>query len=570
MAGSKWVTWTTWLVACVSYLVLVFVSHRSGGGGGGGPEARDHPARFFFNFTLNTGKAVVRKGAIVSNALGDILDVGEEAGVRERLKGSVIEAVDLEGKYVFPGLVDAHAHLIMGGSFLSQLDLRDATSRADFIERVRDRAANLEPGAWLIGYGFDERKLGEMPNAGWISQATPDNPVLILRADGHRALVNFYLLAMANITSRPDPLGGKIERDAGGSPTGILTDTAIAMVRSLQPKPSKGERKDSIMKAMAYANSMGVTMVSDMGTPAFAQSADECWSDLVDVWMEIAAQDELTLRVQTCVPLDLYDSLASFVEKNGDSLGMLSWGCVKEFYDGSLGSETALMNEPYEGTTNRGLRIHEDRAVLQERLANATGRGLQAIVHAIGDLAVDEASAILSAAGSRSKNPNRLEHVQHVSGSGALDRIRDAEIYAVVNPLHIQDDARTMLEKLGSVRSGKGRSFPFKSMLDRGVKIAFGSDWPLVAPLDPLGSLLESTSGRRHVPEEAVSREQGFRAITSNAAEAAGAKGLVGRLQKGQKCDFVVLDRDLLEVEEKPVVLHTFVNGVCRYSRRDI
>jgi len=317
-------------------------------------------------------------------------------------------------------------------------------------------------------------------------------------------------------------------------------------------------------------------MIHDMGVPLFSQSLDLCMQDLFQVYLEMANDQELKIRIYACVPLEGSEDLRAFIEREGrhHPSQMLFWGCVKEFYDGSLGSETALMHQPYEGSNdNAGIRIHE-REVLAPKVAKAQSDGMHVIMHAIGDRAVDEGAEVLL--GKKGRGRHRLEHVQHISGQDTLEVLKQGQILAVVNPLHLLDDANMMLEKLGRERSGKSRSYAYKSMVVSNVTVAFGSDWPLVAPLEPLGSILAATervpTGKTEafVPEEALSREEALVAATRSASFASFTENINGRLLRGLKADFVVLDRDLFTSKDKPTVLRTYINGEMMYKKADV
>ena len=511
---------------------------------------------------------------------GVILDVGDAEAVRSRWSGGPdsVEERSLEGNFVLPGLIDAHAHVIMGGSFLKMLDLSGATTREEFVGMVASAGASKQPGEWIVGYGFDERKLagGAMPGRDWIDGVTAQNPVLISRADGHTALANSLALSLAGIgAGTPDTQGGEIARGPGNEPTGILKDAAITLARRAMPPQTMQQKEEAVMAAASFALSNGVTTVGDMGTPIFSLPKEECWSEFEDVLLRMADSGALGVRVKTCVPLDLWAELADFVARRPETHhpGLrLFWGTVKEFYDGSLGSETALMTDPYLGSEgNVGLRIHEDREALASRIGAAKRAGLQVAMHAIGDLAVDETISLLSGlesggGGGGGGGGDRIEHAQHTSGLQALDRMASLGAHAVVNPLHIADDVGAMLEKLGEERAGVGRSYAFRSMVEAGVAVSFGSDWPLVAPLDPLASVVAATSGRKHVPPERLTRQEAIAAVTWRAAEALNVSDFVGRLDRGMRADFVVVDADLLDPgAEKPVVLKTFLDGECVY-----
>ena len=548
---------------------------------------------------------------LTSSETGDILKMGRYSEIRERLDHLQVEEVDLGGKFCVPGLVDAHAHMILGGSFLKYLDLGGVTSKEGFILAVKQRAEQLKPNEWLFGHGWDENNWsgeeGEdrdrrlLPSQTWINEVTPRNPVSLTRADGHMVLVNDVALRVANISSQSeDPVGGIIERleqpDGKQTLTGILKDSAIQMVRKVQPELTKEQKKAAIRDAMDYAVKNGVTSVHDMGTPLFSQSLRLCMEDLY-LYHTMAQENELDIRIYACVPLDGASDLEAFIEREGwhHASQMLRWGCVKEFYDGSLGSETALMHEPYLDLTaaaaaaaaggeeeksasaqNTGLRVHQDSKKLAQAVRKAKRANMQIIMHAIGDLAVDEAVDILgghhnAVADTRPKR-HRIEHAQHISGPGALAALKREDIIPVVNPIHLLYDANVMLEKLGRERSGRGRSYPFRSMLLSNLSVAFGSDWPLVAPLEPLRSVFAATERiphgweERFVPEEVITREEALAAVTSRASLASSTEHLTGKLKAGLKADFVVLDQDPLTCKEKPTVLRTYVNGKCKFK----
>jgi predicted amidohydrolase YtcJ len=571
--------------------------------GGDDVTEQQKRSRLFYNCHFWTGEnreqelaAAPGFDAMLSSSGGEILKLGRYSEIREE---DHLEEVDLGGKFCIPGLVDAHAHMILGGSFLKYLDLGGVTSKEEFTRAVKQRAEQLKPNEWLFGHGWDENtflKEGEaggrlLPSQAWINEVTPDNPVCLTRADGHMVLVNDVALDLASLSSRSkDLVGGIIERDPqSGELTGILKDSAINVVRKMQPELTREQKKAAIRGAIDYALSNGVTTVSDMGTPLFSQSLPLCMEDLY-LYHSMAQANELAIRIYACVPLDGTEDLLAFIKREGwhHSSQMLFWGCVKEFYDGSLGSETALMHEPYtkasgeEGADNTGLRIHQDGQKLDRAVRRAESSNLTVIMHAIGDRAVDEAVSMLGGGSqhtaakrshSSKKKRHRIEHVQHISGDSTLAALGKGAIISVVNPIHLLYDANVMLEKLGRERSGAKRSYPFRSMLLSNLTMAFGSDWPLVAPLEPLSSVFAATEripngwAEAFVPEEVISRREALAAVTSSAALASSADHLTGKLSQGLKADFVVLDQDPLKSKDKPTVLRTYVNGECKFRR---
>ena len=495
-------------------------------------------------------------------------------------------AEDLGGRHAVPGLVDAHAHLVMGGFFLADLDLRAARTPEQFREAVQAAAAGKAAGEWVVGGGWDQfRWGGELPAAAWIDGFSRDVPVLLARVDGHMALANTRALELAGVLALAgDPPGGEIDRDAAGAPTGILEDTAIRLVRKQMPARSDEERREAVERACRHALARGVTLVHDMGQPAMTPEDRTAWDDLHRVLLPLADAGRLPLRVAAHVPVHVHAELEAFVAAAGQvhPLGRLSWGGLKEFADGSLGSSTALMYEPYAdgggtgggGEGGAGLRI-ADPEVLAAQAVEADAAGLQLAVHAIGDRAVDEVVALYERVirhNGRQTRRHRIEHVQHIAGPATAARMAASGIFAVANPQHLLDDAKILLRKLGPERAGPRRSYAYATLLAAGVPLAFGSDWPLVSDIAPLEALEAAAErvpygGREPwAPEERISRERALRALTRGGAEAAFREAEVGSLKVGHKADLAVLDRDpLRHGAAPPRVARTYVDGALAF-----
>ncbi|KAL4419238.1 hypothetical protein ABPG77_001176 [Micractinium sp. CCAP 211/92] len=304
------------------------------------------------------------------------------------------ETVDLGGAHVIPGLIDAHLHLIPGGLSLSRLDLSAITSREELASAVAAAAAGLAAGRWLLGGGWDESRWGgELPSAAWVDAAAPSTPLLLMRHDAHMALANSVALRLAGIgPATPAPPGGSILRGPDGSPSGLLTDAAIQLVSTHIPPLSVDERRQAFEMATQHALSRGITTVHDLGRIAFMEGEEAAWEDLEGVYVPAANEGRLPLRIHSFVPLTTWRRMAEWVRHLGTAhpSGMLFWGGVKEFADGSLGSRTALFHQPYaDQPGSSGTRTIE-LDTLRQLVADADGAGLQVAVHAIGDRAVDE------------------------------------------------------------------------------------------------------------------------------------------------------------------------------------
>ncbi len=354
------------------------------------------------------GTTVSGPGAPTALAIRDglVLAVGSDEEIL-RLAGSRTRRLDLRGRRVVPGFLDAHTHFVAGGFELASVQLRDAATPAEFAERIGAFAA-AHPGEWVTGGTWDhERWGGELPRRDWIDSLTPDSPVFVGRLDGHMGLANTRALELAGVSAAtPDPPGGTIVRDADGRPTGILKDAAQSLVLSLIPDPSEEELDRALAAAVAHALERGVTSVTDMGS----------WSHL-ETYRRARARGALPIRVYAVVPLDTRDRLVQLIGREGRGDDRLFWGGVKAFVDGSLGSTTAWFYEPYvDDPSTAGLMV-TDTAELRDAILDADGRGLQLIVHAIGDRANDWLLDVFTGAreehGARDRRA-RIEHAQHL------------------------------------------------------------------------------------------------------------------------------------------------------------
>ncbi|MDH5588543.1 MAG: amidohydrolase family protein [Gemmatimonadota bacterium] len=503
---------------------------------------------------------------------GRIVLVGSDAEVGA-LVGDATEVVELNGRALVPGFIDAHTHFISGGFQLSSVDLRDAATPEEFARRIADFAATLPPGTWITGGDWDHELWGgELPRREWIDALTPDNPVFVQRLDGHMALINGPALAAAGIdangTVTPDPAGGTIVRDGtSGDPAGVLKDEAMGLVYAVMPEPSEQEMDRALAAAARHALSLGVTQVHDMGS----------WQSLT-TYRRAHAAGNLPLRVYSVVPIATWERLRSYVAENGRGDDRLWWGGVKGFVDGSLGSTTAWFYEPYDDEPGTSGLMTTDTAELRQWIHGADETRLHVIVHAIGDRAndwlLDVYRDVVEANGPRDRR-FRIEHAQHLSRE-AIARFAAQDVIASMQPYHAADDGRWAEKRIGPDRILT--TYAFRSLLDADASVAFGSDWT-VAPLDPILGIDAAVTRRTidganpdgWVPRERITLEETLRAYTAVGARAGFMDDRVGVLAPGMLADLVVLSRNIFDADVNTLVDTrvdmTVVGGEIAYRR---
>lgn len=522
--------------------------------------------------------------AMLVSEEGKIMVLGETEEILARVEEDV-KVVSLDGKYVYPGFHDSHVHLITGGLSLFSIDLQHVQSREELVRRVKEGVKQVEKGGWVMGFGWDEHDWGgEWPTADWLEHVAPDHPVLLLRYDMHAGLANFRALREANLTEKTvDPPSGRIGRELStGKLNGLLYEYALVSVTSQIPKPSVQAREVALERAAEYLLARGVTCVHDMGRIALGPpgQSSPAWDDFRELYFPLADAGRLPLRVHAFMPLSSWKDLADFVHVAGfqHPRGFLSWGGLKEFYDGSLGSRTALMQEPY----NDKLGEVGEQLIAKDRLASlfaaSSSAGLSVAVHAIGDRANLDVSAVFAESmGSKSEGTgsgpqHRVEHAQHLGGEGTARTLASSGAVASIQPLHMEADVPLLVARLGSKRAGPAHSFAYRTLLREGVRLAMGSDWPVVRS-DPISAIVASvfrnTSGEAWVPEESLTVSEALLASTRDAALAANRGHDLGVLEVGRWADLAVLSSDLLALASggsRPHVLHTYISGRCVYG----
>jgi predicted amidohydrolase YtcJ len=517
-----------------------------------------------------TGDSARPWAAAVAIIGGSIAAVGDSAAVAARV-GERTRVLSAGGGMVTPGLMDEHLHFVDGGFQLASVDLRPAESPADFIARLAAFAKEKKPGEWILGGDWDHERWPEapLPRREWIDSVTPRNPVFVQRLDGHMGLANTAALRAAGITrATKDIRGGVIVRDRRtGEPTGVLKDEAMTPVYNVIPPPSDEQRDRALRRAMDHAVARGVTTVSHVSVP---------WADL-GAYLRAKQAGDLQVRAALYFPLQDWRRVADTVAKIGRGDDWVWIGGVKGYVDGSLGSTTALFYAPYndDPSTSGVLVTPEDS--LRHWIGSADSAGLQVVVHAIGErangLLLDIYDSVAKAHGQRDRR-FRIEHAQHLRRQD-IDRIARTGVVASMQPYHVADDGRWAEKRIGPERIKT--TYAFRSLLDRGAHLAFGSDWT-VAPMDPLLGIWAAVTRRTldgrnpggWIPEEKITVEEALRAYTAGDAYGIFAENRRGKLVPGYQADLAVLDQDLtripLETIDQVKVRATIVGGRVVFS----
>ena len=504
-----------------------------------------------------------------------IVAVGRSDEIRKWV-GPGTEVIDLGGKLVLPGFNDAHVHFFSGGENLAGVQLRDAKSEDEFRKRIAEFAARQPTGRWITGGGWDHENWtpARLPTRESIDIVTAGHPVFVSRLDGHMGVANSEALKLAGITREtPDPPGGTIVRDTAGEPTGVLKDAAMDRMDRAIPEPSDDQIADAVRAAMRYAAENGVTSVQDMSAAP----------EILRVYQTLLARGELTVRISGHRPLAAWERLAAVGLHAGFGGEKLHIGALKGFADGSLGSTTALFFEPYLDAPNTsGLANSEmiPESKMQANILGADRAGLQVAVHAIGDKANHMVLGMYEEAerqnGARDRR-FRVEHAQHLRMED-IPRFGKLRAIASMQPYHCIDDGRWAEKRIGPERA-KG-TYAFRSLLDSGAVLAFGSDWD-VAPMAPLMGIYAAATRRtldgKHpdgwVPEQKITVAEAIRAYTMGSAYASFDEKIKGSIEPGKLADMVVVSDDILSIPaveiEKARVDTTVFDGKVIYRRSE-
>ena len=486
---------------------------------------------------------------------GRIVAIGSSSEVA-RLRGPNTMMLDAKGRRVVPGFIDSHTHMTMGGLNLLAVDLRKTKDPADFTRRLAAFAKTRPAGYWLTDGAWDHEQWSPplLPTREMLDPATGDRPACFARQDGHMIVCNSLALAKAGITrATPDPPGGVIVRDASGEPTGVLKDAAMDAIARVRPPRTREELVEGLRAAMVHAASLGVTSVLDLPGDA---------GDL-GAWQLLRDRREMTLRVNYRPSLSNWER-ARQMQASMKNDEWLRIGGVKGYADGSLGSTTALFFQPYaDDPETSGVYAAEaiPLSKLEERVLAADKAGLQVEIHAIGDRAnaeiLDVFERVVGQNGPRDRR-FRIEHAQHLRPVD-IPRFGALGVIASMQPYHAIDDGRWAENRIGRERCKT--TYAFRSLLDAGAKLAFGSDWD-VAPLSPIAGIdaavtrrtIDGKNPKGWFPEQRIGIEEALRAYTAMAAWAAFEEQKKGTLTPGRLADFVVLSRDILAIPAEEIV----------------
>lgn len=499
---------------------------------------------------------------------GRVLAVGDTESIL-KLKGSHTTVIDLEGHFVLPGFNDAHLHLASGGFEKLNVDLVGTKSLREMQQRIAERVKTSGVGEWIRGRGWDHTKWEsqKLPTREDLDAVTAGHPAIFTRVDGHICVVNTAALEAAGINKlTPDPQGGKIDHDEHGEPTGILREGAREAVDKVIPKVTLAERRKAIELALAEAAEWGLTSLQD----------NSSWQDFL-VYEELEREGKLTARITEWLAFD--DSLETLErerEHHSKNDPMLRTGMLKGFMDGSLGSRTAALLAPYaDDPKNSGLPQY-DQMTLNHLTRERLAAGFQIGFHAIGDRGVEMALSAFEDAkahakeqdtGSQAGSRLRVEHAQ-VTTWGQIDRFAKLGVIASMQPNHLLTDMNWAMSRLGPERAAT--SYAWRSFLNAGVPLAFGTDYP-VEPLTPFRGLYAAVTRKNeagtkeYFPEETLTIEEAIEAYTSGAAYAEFMEKTKGKLLPGEWADLVVLDRDVTTIPAEQIlatkVLRTVVGG---------
>lgn len=509
-----------------------------------------------------------------------IVAVGSNADVG-LWRGSKTKVIDAGGKLLLPGFNDSHVHFVSGGSQLDAVQLNDVTSPQEFARRIGERAKRTPKGEWIVNGNWDETKWTpyQLPTKELIDSITPDNPVFVSRYDGHSGLANSLALKGAGITAQtPDPPGGAIVRDSQGNPTGVLKDAAQDEMLKVIPPLSHDQRMHAVKRALQHAASVGVTSVQNMN-PDYEDIA---------VYSELLDRGELTARIYAAPLITQVDDQVKIGIRHAFGGPSLQIGAVKAYADGSLGSRTAYFFEPFSDLRDSSSQNKNDHGLLsdemqplslmRDRMMKADAAGMQICTHAIGDQAIsivlDLYSEITKSHGEWDRR-FRIEHAQHMAEKD-FDRFAKLNVIASVQPYHAIDDGRWAEARIGHYRAT--RTYAFRTFLNHGVRLAFGTDWE-VAPLNPMLTLyaavtratLDGKNPNGWYPEQKLTVAEAVEAYTMGSAYAEFQEKEKGSITPGKLADMVLLSEDIFSIEPARIrdvkVLQTIVGGKTVWSQ---
>lgn len=505
---------------------------------------------------------------------GKVVATGSHAELASRAGDAKV--IDGHGKTLLPGLIDAHGHVLELGYARNNVDLASTKSLDEALAKVKAYAAAHPEAKWILGSGWNQEiwKLGRFPTAKELDTAVADRPVWLSRVDGHAGWANSAAIKLAGVDkASKDPNGGRIERDAGGNPTGVFVDGATALIDAKVPPPTPQQKAAALDTALAEMASVGLTGVGDAGI------------DLAnyELYRQYADQHKLTARIYAMIrgTGDDFDTIS----KDGPLIGygndFLTVRAVKLFADGALGSRGAAMLAPYsDDPHNRGLLFLKP-AELTAEIGKALGKGYQVAIHAIGDHAnrevLDSYAAAYKTHPDGIARRNRVEHAQIVSLKD-IPRFVPLQLIASMQPTHATSDMNMAEDRIGHERI-KG-AYAWQRFLKQGTIVAGGSDFPVESP-NPFYGLYSAITREDHAgqppggwyPDQDMTPAEALRAFTLDAAYAEHAEKTLGTLEPGKWADFILIDHDIFKDPASKIwntkVLQTWVGGKQVYAAQD-
>jgi len=518
--------------------------------------------------TLNNENKIAEAVAIKSDR---IIAVGTNLAI-DKYRGYNTVVIDARQKSVLPGFNDAHCHFVSGSQSLRTLDFRNIESIDEIKSMISKKIAELPAGTVIIGNNYDHTlfRNAQFPSRFDLDPVSPDNPVIIERVDGHSCWVNSKALKLAAIGPKTNaPFGGEIVIDKKtGQPTGILKESAMTLLNVLyDANLDPALIEEDIENGLTHANSLGLTSVqTSAGLAEYRMFED------------LKKEGELTLRIYAWQYLDQLDTLQKLSIQSGDGDSLLRVGFLKSFIDGSLGSGTALLFEPYDDAPTQTGLIQYQETEFQQKISSAHEAGYQTGTHAIGDKGVNIVlNAIEYAQQQNGVKPlrHRIEHAQIVTDQD-FTRFAELEVIASMQPTHCTTDLRFCEQRIGIERSK--RAYAWRTFVDNNVSIAFGTDWP-VEPLDPMRGIysaitrknIESDSPEQGwFPEQKLTLTEALKFYTVGSAYASFEEDLKGRIEPGKLADIIVLDNDLYAIEPEELlttrVRYTIFGGKIVYE----
>lgn len=495
-----------------------------------------------------------------------IVAVGTKSEIEEWIGANTKVTEASPENLIVPGFIDCHTHFMEGGFALASVQLRDAKTPDEFINRIKEFAASQPHGSWITNGDWDHENWGgELPTRDWIDSVTQNNPVWINRLDGHMSLANTAALKLAGVDNTiKNVMGGTIVRDKRGRITGVFKDNAMSLVNRALPDPTADQKDKALQAAMNFVAERGVTSIHNM-------------SGYEDVFARARSNNVLKTRIYSGAALNEWKRVATKVSAHGRGDKWLRWGGLKEFVDGSLGSHTAAFFKPFDDTpADSGFFITPEHE-LYRRIKSADSAGLQVMTHAIGDKAIHTLLNIYERVAKENGDRDRrfrIEHAQHIAPDD-IRRFSELQVIASMQPYHAIDDGRWAEKVIGKERSKT--TYAFRSLINAQAILAFGSDW-FVAPPTPLEGIyaafirqtLDGKNPEGWVPEQKISVEEALKSYTLRAAYASFEENIKGSIEAGKLADFVILHRDITSIDPVGIrdvrVVKTVVGGEVVYS----